>query len=239
MQTLAKTMSPSLYLWRNAWRRLTRPKKNGDTSFIRASWRCKYQFSQCKNHPSPKTPNGISFYKHLISPYLHLASRSTLKNFQLDCRQFSSNEFVVDESICRDENKMRRIRASALVLLRSIVHEPILGLPSTLLIGMWISLTKKPTKPMMRNPNAVACAMPINSFMLGFWQRFRNCVPSRAYSWGRAERFENWSLMMNASSWCICGFCEQEHDDKVRFVARGFTIILVANVTRRCSKQGF
>jgi len=41
-----------------------------------------------------------------------------------------------------------------------------------LLIGMKISLTKNPMKPMIANPIEVACATFVNSVRSGFVQRF-------------------------------------------------------------------
>jgi hypothetical protein len=41
-----------------------------------------------------------------------------------------------------------------------------------LLMGMWMSLTKKPMNPMMANPMAVAMAIFWNSFLSGFVHRF-------------------------------------------------------------------
>jgi hypothetical protein len=41
-----------------------------------------------------------------------------------------------------------------------------------LLMGMWMSLTKKPMNPMMANPMAVAMAIFWNSFLSGLVHRF-------------------------------------------------------------------
>ena len=47
-----------------------------------------------------------------------------------------------------------------------------------LLIGMCTSLTKKPTKPMIRNPIIVADAMRANSFRSGFVHFFTRWIES-------------------------------------------------------------
>lgn len=47
-----------------------------------------------------------------------------------------------------------------------------------LLIGMWISLTKKPMKPMIAKPMAVAIAIFWNSFLSGLVHRFTRRIES-------------------------------------------------------------
>lgn len=49
-----------------------------------------------------------------------------------------------------------------------------------LLIGMWMSLTKNPMKPMMQNPIAVAIAIFWNSRRSGFVHRFTKRIESLA-----------------------------------------------------------
>lgn len=49
-----------------------------------------------------------------------------------------------------------------------------------LLIGIWISLTKKPMKPIMQKPIAVAIAIFWNSRRSGFVHRFINRMESLA-----------------------------------------------------------
>ena len=45
-----------------------------------------------------------------------------------------------------------------------------------LLIGMWINLTKKPMKPIMRNPTPVAVKMRWNSFLSGLVHFFTRWI---------------------------------------------------------------
>ena len=47
-----------------------------------------------------------------------------------------------------------------------------------MLIGMCTSLTKKPTKPMIKKPIIVADAMRANSFLSGFVHFFTKCMES-------------------------------------------------------------
>ena len=47
-----------------------------------------------------------------------------------------------------------------------------------LLIGMCTSLTKKPTKPMIKNPIIVADAIRANSLRSGFVHFFTKCMES-------------------------------------------------------------
>merc|ERR1712014_192510 len=47
-----------------------------------------------------------------------------------------------------------------------------------LLIGMWMSLTKKPMKPMIAKPIAVATAILLNSCLSGLVQRLRRRIES-------------------------------------------------------------
>merc|ERR1719209_2312733 len=49
-----------------------------------------------------------------------------------------------------------------------------------LLMGMWMSLTKNPMKPMMAKPIAVAIAIFVNSFRSGFVHLFTNRAESLA-----------------------------------------------------------
>uniref|UniRef100_H2Y3L2 Uncharacterized protein n=1 Tax=Ciona intestinalis TaxID=7719 RepID=H2Y3L2_CIOIN len=58
-----------------------------------------------------------------------------------------------------------------------------------LLIGIWISLTKKPINPIIANPIAVATAIFWNSFLSGFVhlftsriESFANCFPGSTHA---------------------------------------------------------
>lgn len=58
------------------------------------------------------------------------------------------------------------------------LHDPTM----MLLMGMWISLTKKPMKPIMQKPMAVAIAIFWNSFLSGLVHLFTSLT----------ESLENW-----------------------------------------------
>lgn len=60
--------------------------------------------------------------------------------------------------------------------LHSMIYEPTM----MLLMGMWISLTKKPMKPIMQKPIAVAIAIFWNSLRSGLVQRFTKRMESLA-----------------------------------------------------------
>ena len=61
-----------------------------------------------------------------------------------------------------------------------------------LLIGMKISFTKKPMKPMMKNPTEVACAI------------FENSAGTRREHFSR-EDWRSGAVRMNGASWLLQG----------------------------------
>ena len=60
-----------------------------------------------------------------------------------------------------------------------------------MLIGMCTSLTKKPTKPMIRKPIIVADAMRANSFLSGFVHFFTRWIESCACDGSVSRRRRN------------------------------------------------
>lgn len=64
-----------------------------------------------------------------------------------------------------------------------------------LLIGMWISLTKNPMKPMIQKPMAVAMAIFWNSRRSGFVHRLINRIESLAKTRPGSQNFTTWSIV--------------------------------------------
>lgn len=63
-----------------------------------------------------------------------------------------------------------------------------------LLIGIWMSLTKNPMKPMMQKPMAVAIAIFWNSRRSGFVQRFTKRSESLANKRPGSQNLISWSI---------------------------------------------
>lgn len=66
-----------------------------------------------------------------------------------------------------------------------------------LLIGIWISLTKNPMKPMMQKPIAVAIAIFWNSLRSGFVHRFTNRSESLANKRAGSQNLITWSILFD------------------------------------------
>merc|ERR1719285_289589 len=64
-----------------------------------------------------------------------------------------------------------------------------------LLMGMWMSLTKKPMKPMMPKPMAVAMAILENSFLSGLVHLLTSLIESLANCFRGSTAVVIWSIL--------------------------------------------
>lgn len=95
--------------------------------------------------------------------------------------------------------------------LHAYIYDPTM----MLLIGIWMSLTKNPIKPIMQKPMAVAIAIFWNSRRSGFVQRFTNRNESLANRRAGSQNLTTWSIFY---LFCFCMICWTElQNDKEKF----------------------
>lgn len=92
------------------------------------------------------------------------------------CLLFLCCTFCMNKSMCVDGRR---------------AYEPTM----MLLIGIWMSLTKNPMKPMIQKPMAVAIAIFWNSRRSGFVQRFTKRSESLANKRPGSQNLITWSIL--------------------------------------------
>lgn len=73
-----------------------------------------------------------------------------------------------------------------------------------LLMGMWISFTKKPMKPMIAKPIAVAMEIFWNSLRSGLVQRLRSLIESLVNCWAGLIMVITWSMVLEQKKFSSC-----------------------------------